>query len=129
VTRGEQEAVELEETLAHSGVFAGSVMLKAAESPTAGNLTPDEPTVETYFGDLLRLRYLDKAASTETGELEQVVEVPVVIGTDGLVAAFSKAFSDETLAVETQFYIAESYFELFKSHKKLERPDDLKSDR
>lgn len=126
--RGEKETVELEETLGHSGVFTGSVTLKPAESPTAGNLSPDEPAVETYFGDSLRLRYLDKAASTETGELEQIVEVPVVIGTDGLVAAFSKTFSDETLAVETQFHIAESYFELFKSHKKLERADDLKSD-
>ncbi len=49
------------------------------------------------------------------------MEVPVVIGTDGLVAAFSKTFGDEKLAVETQFHIAESYFELFKSHKKLGR--------
>ena len=35
--------------------------------------------------------------------------------------AFSKIFSDEKLAVETQFHIAESYFELFKSHKALDR--------
>src|SRR5690606_19799487 len=117
--RGEKETVALEETLAHSGVFTGSVELKPADSPTPGNLSPEAPAIETYFGDLLRLRYLDKAASTESGELELTVEVPVVIGTDGLVAAFSKTFSDETLAVETQFHIAESYFELFKSHKNL----------
>ncbi len=44
----------------------------------------------------------------------------MVVGTDGLVA-FSKTFGDETLAVETQFHVAESYFELFKSHQKLAR--------
>ena len=40
---------------------------------------------------------------------------------DGLVAAFSKTFQDENLAVETKFRVAESYFELFKSHKSLDR--------
>ena len=44
-----------------------------------------------------------------------------MVGTDGLVAAFTKTFNDETLAVETKFRVAESYFELFKSHKTLER--------
>jgi TolA-binding protein len=126
--RGEREVVSLEETLAHSGVFTGSITLKPAESPTAGNLSADDPAVETYFGDLVKLKYTDKAASTETGELDLELEVPVVVGTDGLVAAFSKTFNDEKLAVETQFHIAESYFELFKSHKKLERPDDLRLD-
>ena len=126
--RGEKETVTLEETLAHSGLFTGSVELKPAESPTAGNLEADDPAIESYFGDLVTLKYLDKAASTETGELEAEVGIPVVIGTDGLVAAFSKTFNDETLAVETQFHIAESYFELFKSHKKLERQDDLRAD-
>jgi TolA-binding protein len=52
----------------------------------------------------------------------------VVFGTDGLVAAFSKTFNDEKLAVETKFTIAESYFELFKSHKKLARESEQKTD-
>lgn len=126
--RGEKETVELLETLAHSGVFTGSVQLRPAESPTAANLSKDDPAIETFFGDTLRMAYLDKAASTETGELESKLELPVVVGTDGLVAAFSKAFGDESLAVETQFYIAESYFELFKSHKKLESGESSKRD-
>ena len=75
------------------------------------------PTVESYFGDTLTVKFVDPSASTETGKLEQVAELPVVVGTDGLVAAFSKTFHDESLAVETKFHIAESYFELFKSHK------------
>jgi TolA-binding protein len=126
--RGEKETIELLETLAHSGVFTGSVALRPAESPTPGNSPAEEPAIDSYFGDTVRLRYIDHAASTETGDLEVLLELPVVVGTDGLVAAFSKVFGDENLAVETQFHIAESYFELFKSHKKLERKDDLRTD-
>lgn len=127
--RGEKETIVLEETLAHSGIFNGSVMLRPAEKPTQGNLTSkDEPVIETYFGDLLHLKYVDLAASTETGKLEAVLQIPVVIGTDGLVFAFSKTFNDENLAVETKFHVAESYFELFKSHKKLGRADEQRGD-
>jgi len=126
--RGEKEVIALEETLAHSGIFTGSVGLKPGESPTAGNVDPIAPAVETYFGDKLRIKYLDKTASTDTGELEIVLEVPVVVGTDGAVAAFSKAFENENLAVETQFHIAESCFELFKSHKALGRTEEQKTD-
>jgi TolA-binding protein len=126
--RGEKELVSLEETLVHSGIFTGSVMLKSQDKPTPGNLDPEQPQIETYFGDMVQLKFVDKAASTESGTLESVLEVPVVIGTDGLVQAFSKTFRDETLAVETKFHIAESYFELFKSHKKLARTEEQKSD-
>ena len=52
----------------------------------------------------------------------------MVIGTDGLVAAFSKTFNDENLAVETKFHIAESYFELFKSHRSLKRTSEERQD-
>ena len=67
-------------------------------------------------------------AGSEDGTLKSSIDIPVVIGTDGLVAAFSKTFNDENLAVETKFHIAESYFELFKSHKKLERDDQKTAD-
>lgn len=125
---GEKEVVELYETLAHSGEFTGSVSLKPTEKPVPGNITAEDRSIETYFGDLLHLEYVDRAASTETGELTLSLDVPVVVGTDGLVAAFSKSFDDETLAVETQFHVAESYFELFKSHKKLGRQDEQRGD-
>lgn len=127
-SRGEQETIQLEETLAHSGVFTGSIVLRPAEKPAPGNLSVDDPAIECYFGDQLKLKYVDQAASTESGTLVIDLELPVVIGTDGLVAAFSKTFSDESIAVETQFHIAESYFELFKSHKKLARDDEQKTD-
>lgn len=126
--RGDKEEIELEETLAHSGIFTGSVQLKPSDKPTPGNSAANEPTIEAYFGDKVMVQYVDKAAGTETGELALSLELPVVVGTDGLVAAFSKTFGDETLAVETQFHIAESYFELFKSHQKLERKGEQETD-
>jgi TolA-binding protein len=125
---GEKETIKLEETLSHSGVFTGSLQLKAVEKPTPDNLDPSEAVLESYFGDQIMLKFVDSSASTETGTLEQQIELPVVVGTDGLVAAFSKTFQDETLAVETRFRIAESYFELFKSHKQLAREDEKKLD-
>lgn len=125
---GERETVTLEETLSHSGVFTGSLSLKANDKPIAGNLIASDPFLETYFGDTLRVRYVDRAAATESGELESLAELPVVVGTDGLVSAFSKTFNNEQLAVETRFRIAESYFELFKSHKTLERTEEKNTD-
>jgi len=126
--RGEKETVSLAETLAHSGIFTGAFMLKPNDKPTAGNLSGEEGSIEAYFGDKVTVKYIDQLASTESGKLEIVREMPVVIGTDGLVAAFSKTFRDEKIAVETQFHIAESYFELFKSHRKLGRGSEEKTD-
>jgi TolA-binding protein len=126
--RGEDEVVELSETLAHSGTFTGSVLLKPAEKPTPGNLKQDTPEVEVYFGDTVTIEYADeRAASTPDGKLTSTATVAVVIGTDGKLQAFSKVFTDEQLAVETQFHVAESHFELFKSHKALGREGDAKS--
>lgn len=125
---GEKETVKLEETLAHSGVFTGSLQLKSNEKPTPDNLSAEQPVIECYFGDTVKVKYVDPAASSENGKLELEKSIPVVIGTDGLVAAFSKAFNDERLAVETKFHIAESFFELFKSHKALARKEEELAD-
>ena len=125
---GEHEVVELYETLAHTGIFTGSLTLKSSGEPTPDNLKPDDPFLECYFGDTIRASYTDPAASTEEGTATLERQIPVVIGTDGLVAAFSKTFNDENLAVETKFTIAESYFELFKSHKELGRDTDQQAD-
>jgi TolA-binding protein len=127
-TSGEREVAKLEETLPHSGVFSASFLLKVAEKPAPSNLNPAEPAIEAFFGDTLKVKYVDPVALTETGELTLLSEVPVVVGTNGLVAAFSKTFGDEKLSTETKFSIAESHFELFKSHKKLDRKDEAKAD-
>lgn len=125
---GERETVQLQETLAHSGVFTGSMTLKAVDKPTPGNLNPNDPVIESYFGDKLIVTYADTTAAASDAVLERTLEIPVVVGTDGLVAAFSKTFNDESLAVETKFRIAEAYFELFKSHKTLERTEEKNAD-
>jgi len=127
--RGEAETLELVETAAHSGIFTGSIVLKPVEKPTAGNLKQDAPELECYFGDTIEVVYLDeRAASTADGKLESMVTVAVVVGTNGKLQAFSKTFSDEALAVETQFHIAESHFELFKSHKAINRDAEARAD-
>lgn len=125
---GEKEQIQLVETLAHSGVFTGSLTLKSNETPEPGNVDVNDPIVECYFGDTLTVSYLDPTASTEDGQLELTTQLPVVVGTDGLISAFSKTFNNETLAVETKFHIAESYFELFKSHKNLSRKEEATTD-
>ncbi len=125
---GELESATLVETLVHSGVFTGSFTLQSNEKPGENNLDPASPMIECYFGDTLSVRYLDNAASTESGTMELLTEAPVVVGTDGLVAAFSKTFNDEKLAVETKFHVAESYFELFKSHRSLGRESEEQAD-
>ena len=125
---GESESVELYETLTHSGIFTGSFLLKASQEPIVNNLDPQDPVIESYFGDTITASYRDQSAASQLDTLEVTKEIPVVIGTDGLVTAFTKTFNDETLAVETKFRIAESYFELFKSHKQLERTDEQETD-
>ena len=125
---GEHETVQLHETLAHSGLFTGSFQLTAAVTPTPNNFDEKDPAIECYFGDKITATYSDPAAASQSETLEISQEVPVVVGTDGLLTAFTKTFNDETLAVETKFRVAESYFELFKSHKQLERSTEQNND-
>ena len=118
---GEMETVQITETLSHSGIFTGSLNLKAMEKPAPGNYDKIKKEVECFFGDKLSIAYSDTAAGTLEGNATLVSAVPVAIGTDGLVSAFSKIFGNQKLAVQTQFHIAESYFELFKNNLSLER--------
>tara|TARA_Y100001934_G_scaffold82133_2_gene101859 strand:+ start:1126 stop:8880 length:7755 start_codon:yes stop_codon:yes gene_type:complete len=121
---GESETVSLFETTVHSGEFTAAFDLEAIESPTANNIDVSTPQIETYFGDEITVTYSDQRSAESTEALELTQALPVVVGTDGLVTAFSKAFENEELAVETKFRIAESYFELFKSHKDLGRDEE-----
>jgi TolA-binding protein len=114
---GEHETVTLTETLTHSGVFTGSFPLLARNSPSPNS---GDDAVECFFGDTLEVFYLDQLSSSSQ-PVKRRAEVSMAIGTDGLLAAFSKFFEDVDLAAQTRFHIAESYFELFKSQKKLER--------
>ncbi len=120
--QGEEEAVSIEETLSHSGIFTGSFALKANEKPTKGNHQAQaDPAIEGFFGSKLNAVYLDDRPASQEGQLVVKAEVAVAEGSDGKLASFSKMFDQEELAVQTQFTIAESHFELFKSHLALNR--------
>ena len=117
---GEDETVELEETLTHSGVFSASFPLSAQAKPVSGNF---EGSIECFFGDEITVGYLDNVPQRPDGEAIIEKMIPVAVGTNGIMAAFSKVYKDEDLAIQTQFHIAESYFELFKSHRKLKHDE------
>ena len=122
---GEDETVELEETLTHSGIFSGSFPLKAISKPVSGNYAGG---IECFFGDEITVGYLDNVPQTADGSPIIEIKIPVAVGTDGELAAFSKVFKDEDLAIQTQFHIAESYFELFKGHRKLNHVEEAAAD-
>ncbi len=126
---GEEELVELEETLSHSGVFTASFGLAAQGKPTKGNLsTTDDKRIEGFFDEELTATYVDETPAGSTSALPKAASAPIARGTDGLLAAFSKVFNDDELAIQTQFHIAESYFELFKSHLELKRDKEAAAD-
>lgn len=117
---GEDETIELEETLTHSGVFSASFPLSAQAKPVSGNF---EGSIECFFGDEITVGYLDNIPQRPDGEAIIEKMIPVAIGTNGVMAAFSKIYKNEDLAIQTQFHIAESHFELFKSHRKLKHDE------
>ncbi|MFZ9936936.1 MAG: tetratricopeptide repeat protein [Luteolibacter sp.] len=118
---GEDEMLELTETLSHSGIFNASFPLVAARQPARGN--PDAG-VECFFGDTLRVGYLDNVMQKPDGTPLIELSLPVAMGADGTALAFSKNFRNEELAIQTRFHIAECHFELFKSHRALERNEE-----
>ncbi|MCH7226258.1 tetratricopeptide repeat protein [Haloferula sp. A504] len=118
---GEEETLELSETLSHSGVFNASFPLVAASKPTPGN---PEGGVECFFGDTLTVGYLDNVMQRPDGTPVVELQVAVAMGVDGSALAFSKNFRDEDLAIQTQFHVAECHFELFKSHRALEQEEE-----
>ena len=122
---GEDETISVEETLSHSGVFSGSFPLVASAKPVPGNF---DGGIECFFGDEITVGYLDNVPQTSDGLNIIEIMIPVAVGTDGELAAFSKVFKNEELAVQTQFHIAESHFELFKGHRKLEQKEEAESD-
>jgi len=117
---GEDETIELEETLTHSGVFSASFPLTAQAKPSSGNF---DGRIECFFGDEITVGYLDNVPQRPDGEAIIEKMIPVAVGTNGIMAAFSKVYKNEDLAIQTQFHIAESYFELFKSHRKLKHEE------
>jgi TolA-binding protein len=112
---GELELV-LTETFGHSGVFKGAIKLAyrdPAAAPPAGGLAADGRTLPVTYGETVTLRYVPP-----TGDpLERTVAI--YKGGDASVVPFTKRFNDPAIAVQTQFTVAEAWFELAKRHREL----------
>jgi TolA-binding protein len=122
---GEDETIELQETLSHSGIFSGSLPLVTTTKPVKRNFKGE---IECHFGDVITAGYLDNVEQTLDGLTIIERKVPVASGSDGEMAAFSKIFKNEELAIQTQFHIAESQFELFKGHRALKDEEEAAKD-
>ena len=110
--RGEKFTAKLMETLSHSGEFSGSFPLVAGEKPM-----PGDDKMEAWFGDAITLTYASKTDAT--AKFEKTINV--VKGTDGNLLVFEKKYATEKVAIESQFRMAEAYFELFKNFRALKQ--------
>jgi TolA-binding protein len=110
--RGEKFETKLQETLSHSGEFTGSFLLHSGEKPVAG-----DDKMEAWFGDAITLTYASKTDSA--AKFEKTINV--VKGTDGNLLVFEKKYATERVAIESQFRMAEAYFELFKNYRTLKQ--------
>ena len=110
--RGEKFTAKLIETLSHSGEFSGSFPLVAGEKPV-----PGDDKMEAWFGDALTLTYTSK--TDPNIKIEKTISV--VKGTDGNLLVFEKKYATEKVAIESQFRMAEAYFELFKNYRALKQ--------
>lgn len=123
---GELE-LPLTETFGHSGVFKGAVKLAyrdaagtpagagAAGADAAAGDAPatDGRTLPVTYGETVTIRY-----TPTTGE-PIVKTVTIFKGGDAELVPFTKQFKEPEIAVQTQFTVAEAWFELAKRHREL----------
>ncbi|MGI6496799.1 MAG: tetratricopeptide repeat protein [Kiritimatiellia bacterium] len=112
---GATREYQLMETFAHSGVFKGSALL--AFNGDAESLA-DPSAIPVAYGDTVSVAYV----APNTGETLSG-SVALFKGSDGSVAPFTKQFKDPEIAIQTQFTMAEAYFEMAKKHRELGRRD------
>jgi TolA-binding protein len=112
---GELE-LTLTETFGHSGVFKGAAKLAYRDTipvPAEGSPTADGRTLPVTYGETVVLRYEPPASDP----IERMVTV--FKGGDAQVVPFTKRFNDPMIAVQTQFTVAEAWFELAKRHREI----------
>jgi outer membrane protein assembly factor BamD (BamD/ComL family) len=115
---GGNQKVTLVETLKHTGVFKGAIKLNYA----ADGVKTQESAFASFpvkYGDTMDLAY----ARPPKGEAPILHNVTIHKGADGSILPFSKKFKDQEVAVQTQFTLAEAFFELAKRHRKMGQQD------
>lgn len=117
-SRGESFTAQLRETLNHSGEFTGSFPLVPSEKPA-----PNDDRLEAWFGDTITLSYASKTDPAAKFEKN----INVVKGTDMNLLVFEKKYATEQVAIESQFRMAEAYFELFKNYHTLKQENQANS--
>ncbi len=108
---GTAQELTLRETFSHSGAFKGVAKVVYRGDAAAAKAPGALPAA---YGDKLTAIYRRPGAPEGIG-----ITLPVLKGSNGDVVPFTKQFADPQLAVQTQFSIAEAYFELAKRHREL----------
>ncbi len=119
---GEPREIPLTETFGHSGIFKGALRLTFAGDT---EVPAGEGDLPVSYGDTLHFSYEAPGGRVE-GPLEW--DVTVFKGADGSVAPFTKQFKDPDIAIQTQFTMAEAYFEMAKKHRELGQKDLAKKE-
>lgn len=117
VVNGNKEtafSIELTETFEHTGIFKGNVQL-IYEGVKVESLAPD--TIAVPYGAAMELFYEPRPDVSTTHT------IGVRKGADGAVLPFTKRFQDTDIAVQTQFTLAEAYFEMAKKHRALKEDE------
>ena len=127
----------LTETFGHSGIFKGTVKLgyreasdadqkgdKKADSkanPAAGHNVAPAATVNHEEVRTLPVSYGETVTLSYTPPEGEAIQQSVVVfkGGDADLVPFTKQFKEPEIAVQTQFTVAEAWFELAKRHRDL----------
>jgi TolA-binding protein len=115
---GDTLTAKLKETLSHSGVFSIGIPLEHSLKPK-----PGDERLEADYGSRLTVRYLDERNTEAEGPVARAAEADVIAGTDGVVAAFSKKYPSDDVAVETEFKIGECFYFLGKEHMNMKKAE------
>ena len=128
-------AIELIETLPHSGIFTAQITptwkgpaaapantntkaegVQSPSAPDAGAALPVD------FGETVRFTYQDPTTPEGTPR-DVVAEGAIYDGDNGDLSVFSKRFADPEMAVKVRFLWAEALFEQAKNFRELKNPE------
>ncbi len=108
---GSNQTLRLEETMARDGTYKGNTLfLYCGDEGSTNQLN----SVRVNYGDIVTFSYTSQVTSQTITHAVEVFK-----GAPGLVIPFTKQFKDPEIAVQTQFTLAEAYFEMAKKHREM----------